>query len=45
MKKFEEKLNQQHAKIIELQSITAVQDIALQKLEVKCDNNEYYRRS
>ena len=40
MKKFEEELNQQHAKIIELQSITEVQDIALKKLEVKCDNNE-----
>ena len=44
MKRFEEKLDEQNAKIIELQSKIAIQDNALQKLEIKCDDNENYGR-
>ena len=44
MKKFEEKLDEQNAKIIELQSKIAIQHNALQKLEIKCDDNEQYSR-
>ena len=40
--RFKEKLDEQNAKIIELQSKTAIQDNALQKLETKCDDNEQY---
>ena len=40
MKRFEEKLDEQNVKIIELQSKIAIQDNALQRLEIKCDNNE-----
>ena len=40
--RFKEKLDKQNAKIIELQSKTAIQDNALQKLETKCDDNEQY---
>ena len=42
MKRFEEKLDEQKAKIKELQSEIAIQDKALQKLEIKCDDNEQY---
>ena len=42
MKRFEEKLDEQNAKIIELQSKIAIQDNALQRLEIKCDDNEQY---
>ena len=44
MKRFEEKLDEQNAKIIELQSKIAIQDNALQRLEIKCDDNEQYSR-
>ena len=44
MKRFEEKLDEQNAKIIELQSKIAIQDNGLQRLEIKCDNNEQYSR-
>ena len=37
-----EKMDEQNAKIIELQSKIAIQDNALQRLEIKCDNNEQY---
>ena len=42
MKRFEEKLDEQKAKITELQFEIAIQDNALQKLEIKCDDNEQY---
>ena len=32
----------QNAKLIELQSKIVIQDNALQKLEIKCDDNEHY---
>ena len=41
MKRFKEKLDEQNAKIIELQSKISIQDNALQKLETTCDNNEH----
>ena len=44
MKRFKEKLDDQSVKIIELQSKIAIQDNALQKLEIKYDGNEQYRR-
>ena len=44
VKRFEEKLDEQNAKIIELQSKIAIQDNALQGLEIKCDDNEQYSR-
>ena len=44
VKRFEEKLDEQNAKIIELQSKIAIQDNALQRLEIKCDDNEQYSR-
>ena len=44
MKRFKEKLDDQSVKIIELQSKIAIQDNALQKLEIKYDDNEQYRR-
>ena len=44
MKRFEEKLDEQNAKIIKLQSKIAIQDNALQRLEIKCDDNEQYSR-
>ena len=44
MKRFEEKLDEQNAKIIELQSKIAIQDNALQRLEIKCDDNEQCSR-
>ena len=40
VKRFEEKFDEQNAKIIELQSKIAIQDNALHKLEIKCDDNE-----
>ena len=40
MKRFEEKLDEQNAKIIEIQSKISMQDNALQRLEIKCDNNK-----
>ena len=40
VKRFEEKLDKQNAKIIELQSKIALQDNALQWLEIECDDNE-----
>ena len=43
-KRFEETLDEQNAKIIELQSKIAIQDNALQRLEIKCDDNEQYSR-
>ena len=45
MKRFEEKLDEHNAKIIELQSKIAMQDNALQRFEIKCDDNEQYSRS
>ena len=44
VKRFEEKLDEQNAKIIELQSKIVIQDNALQGLEIKCDDNEQYSR-
>ena len=44
VKRFEEKLDEQNAKIIELQSKIAIQDNAPQRLEIKCDDNEQYSR-
>ena len=44
MKRFEEKLDEQNAKIIELQFEIAIQNNALQKLEIKCDGNEQHSR-
>ena len=40
LERFEEKLDEQNAKIKKLQSKTAIQVNALQKLEIKCDENE-----
>ena len=40
LERFEEKLDEQNAKIRKLQSKTAIQVNALQKLEIKCDENE-----
>ena len=40
VKRFEEKLDEQNAKM--LQSKIAIQDNALQRLEIKCDDNEQY---
>ena len=40
VKRSEEKLDEQNAKIIELQFKIPVQDNALQRLEIKCDDNE-----
>ena len=42
VKRFEEKLDEQNAKM--LQSKIAIQDNALQRLEIKCDDNEQYSR-
>ena len=42
VKRLDEKLDKQNSKITELQSKNAIQDHALQKLEIKCDNNEHY---
>ena len=42
MKRSEEKLDEQNAKIIQLQSKIAIQYNALQKLEIKCDDNDQY---
>ena len=44
VKRFEEKLDEHNAKIVELQSKIATQDNALQRLEIKCDDNEQYSR-
>ena len=44
MKRFEEKLDEQNAKIIELQSKAAIQYNALQMLEIKCDGNDQNSR-
>ena len=44
MKRFEEKLGEQNAKIIQLQSKIPIQNNALQQLEIKCDNNDQYSR-
>ena len=44
VKRSEEKLDEQNAKIMELQSKIAIQDNALQSLEIKCDDNEQYSR-
>ena len=42
MNRFEEKLDEQNEKIIEVQSKTATQNNALQKLFIKCNDNEQY---
>ena len=42
MKRFEKKLDEQNAKVTELQSKIAIQDNALQRLEIKCDGNKQY---
>ena len=44
VKRFEEKLDEQNAKTIELQSIIAIQDNALQRLEIRSDDSEQYSR-
>ena len=44
VKRFEEKFDEQNAKVIELQSKIAIQDNPLHKLEIKCDDNEQYSR-
>ena len=44
VKRFEEKLDEQNAKTIELQSKIAIEDNALQRFEIKCDDNEQYSR-
>ena len=44
VKIFEEKLDEQNAKIIEPRSKIAIQDNALRRLEIKCDDNEQYSR-
>ena len=44
MKRFEEKLDEQNAKIIQLQSKIPIQNNALQQLEIKYDNNDQYSR-
>ena len=41
-KLLEEKLDERSAKVIDLQSNIAIQDNALQKLEIKCDDTEQY---
>ena len=42
VKRFEEKLDERSAKKIDLQSNIVIQDNALQKLEIKCDDTEQY---
>ena len=43
---FKEKLDEQNAKIIKLQSKISIQDNSLQRLEMKCvENGQYSRRS
>ena len=44
VKRFDEKLDEQNAKVIGLQSKVAIQDNALQKFEIKCEENEQYSR-
>ena len=44
VKRFEEKLDEQNAKVIGLQSKIAIRDNALQKFEIKCEENEQYSR-
>ena len=44
MKRFDKKLDKQNTKIIELQTKIAIQGNALQKLEIKSDDNEQYSR-
>ena len=44
VKRFEEKFDEQNAKVIGLQSKIAIQDNALQKFEIKCEENEQYSR-
>ena len=44
MKKFDKKLDKQNTKIIELQTKIAIQGNALQKFEIKSDDNEQYSR-
>ena len=44
VKRFEEKMDERNAKIIELHSKIIIQDNAIQRLEIKCDNNEQYSR-
>ena len=44
VKRFEEKLDEQNAKTIELQSIIPIQDNALQRLEIRSDDSEQYSR-
>ena len=44
VKRFKEKLGEQSAKKIELQPKIAIQDNALQKFEIKSDDNEQYSR-
>ena len=41
-KLLEEKFDERSAKVIDLQSNIAIQDNALQKLEIKCDDTEQY---
>ena len=41
VKRFKEKLDEQNAKIIELQFKITIQDNALQRLEIICDDNEH----
>ena len=43
MNRFEEKLDEQNEKIIEVQSKTVTQNNALQKLVIKCNDNEQYK--
>ena len=44
MKRFDKKLDKQNTKIIELQTKIAIQGNAIQKLEIKSDDNEQYSR-
>ena len=44
MKKFDKKLDKQNTKIIELQTKIAIQGNALQKFEIKSDDNEQCSR-
>ena len=44
MKRFDKKLDKQNTKIIELQTKIAIQGNALQKFEIKSDDNEQYSR-
>ena len=44
MKKFDEKISEQNAKIEKLESIITIHENTIDQLLVKCDDNEQYNR-